>query len=142
MEEKELNVESTQGGKVVFAEDVVATIASLAAGDVEGVHAMSGSAMDGISEKFGKKSYTKGIRVEVGTQECAVDLSLIIKYGYRIQDVAKKVQQEVRDAIETMTGLKVVEVNVAVTSIYFEPTKKVEAPAPTPAPEPPAPRVK
>lgn len=142
MEEKELNVESTQGGKVVFAEDVVATIASLAAGDVEGVHAMSGSAMDGISEKFGKKSYTKGIRVEVGTQECAVDLSLIIKYGYRIQDVAKKVQQEVRDAIETMTGLKVVEVNVAVTSIYFEPTKKVEAPAPAPAPEPPAPRVK
>lgn len=142
MEEKELNVESTQGGKVVFAEDVVATIASLAAGDVEGVHAMSGSAMDGISEKFGKKSYTKGIRVEVGTQECAVDLSLIIKYGYRIQDVAKKVQQEVRDAIETMTGLKVVEVNVAVTSIYFEPAKKVEAPAPAPAPEPPAPRVK
>lgn len=142
MEEKELNVESSQGGKVVFAEDVVATIASLAAGDVEGVHAMSGTAMDGISEKFGKKSYTKGIRVEVGTQECAVDLSLIIKYGYRIQDVAKKVQQEVRDAIETMTGLKVVEVNVAVTSIYFEPAKKVEAPAPAPAPEPPAPRVK
>lgn len=142
MEEKELNVESTQGGKVVFAEDVVATIASLAAGDVEGVHAMSGSAMEGISEKFGKKSYTKGVRVEVGTQECAVDLSLIIKYGYRIQDVAKKVQQEVRDAIETMTGLKVVEVNVAVVSIYFEPAKKVEAPAPAPAPEPPAPRVK
>ena len=141
MDEKELNMENSQGGKVVFAEDVVATIASLAAGDVEGVHAMSGSAMDGISEKFGKKSYTKGIRVEVGTQECAVDLSLIIKYGYRIQDVARKVQQEVRDAIETMTGLKVVEVNVAVSSIYFEPAKKVEAPA-APAPEPPAPRVK
>lgn len=141
MDERELNVESNQGGKVVFAEDVVATIASLAAGDVEGVHAMSGTAMDGITEKFGKKSYTKGIRVEVGTQECAVDLSLIIKYGYRIQDVARKVQQEVRDAIETMTGLKVVEVNVAVSSIYFEPVKKAEAPA-APAPEAPAPRVK
>lgn len=141
MDERELNVESNQGGKVVFAEDVVATIASLAAGDVEGVHAMSGTAMDGLTEKFGKKSYTKGIRVEVGTQECAVDLSLIIKYGYRIQDVARKVQQEVRDAIETMTGLKVVEVNVAVSSIYFEPVKKDEAPA-APAPEAPAPRVK
>ncbi len=141
MDERELNVESNQGGKVVFAEDVVATIASLAAGDVEGVHAMSGTAMDGLTEKFGKKSYTKGIRVEVGTQECAVDLSLIIKYGYRIQDVARKVQQEVRDAIETMTGLKVVEVNVAVSSIYFEPVKKAEAPA-APAPEAPAPRVK
>lgn len=142
MDERELNVESSQGGKVVFAEDVVATIASLAAGDVEGVHAMSGNAMDGLSEKFGKKSYTKGIRVEVGTQECAVDLSVIIKYGYRIQDVARKVQQEVRDAIETMTGLKVVEVNVAVSSIYFEPARKTEEPAPAPAPEPPAPRVK
>lgn len=141
MDERELNVESNQGGKVVFAEDVVATIASLAAGDVEGVHAMSGTAMDGLTEKFGKKSYTKGIRVEVGPQECAVDLSLIIKYGYRIQDVARKVQPEVRDAIETMTGLKVVEVNVAVSSIYFEPVKKAEAPA-APAPEAPAPRVK
>ena len=133
MDEKEINVESTQGGKVVFAEDVVATIASLAAGDVEGVHAMSGTAMEG---------YTKGIRVEVGTEECAVDLSLIIKYGYRIQEVAKKVQQEVKNAIETMTGLRVVEVNVFVNAIFFEPEKKAEAPAPTPAPEAPAPRVK
>lgn len=142
MDEKEINVESTQGGKVVFAEDVVATIASLAAGDVEGVHAMSGTAMEGLTEKFGKKSYTKGIRVEVGTEECAVDLSLIIKYGYRIQEVAKKVQQEVKNAIETMTGLRVVEVNVFVNAIFFEPEKKAEAPAPTPAPEAPAPRVK
>ena len=121
---------------------MVATIASLAAGDVEGVHAMSGTAMEGLTEKFGKKSYTKGIRVEVGTEECAVDLSLIIKYGYRIQEVAKKVQQEVKNAIETMTGLRVVEVNVFVNAIFFEPEKKAEAPAPAPAPEAPAPRVK
>ena len=73
---------------------------------------------------------------------CAVDLSLIIKYGYRIQEVAKKVQQEVKNAIETMTGLRVVEVNVFVNAIFFEPEKKAEAPAPAPAPEAPAPRVK
>lgn len=139
MDEKVLNTQNSEGGKVIFAEDVIATIASLAAGDVEGVHSMSGTAMEGLSEKFGKKSYTKGVRVEVGSQECAVDLTLVIKYGYRIQEVAKKVQQEVKNAIETMTGLNVVEVNVAVNSIYFEPEKKAPV---APAPEPPAPRVK
>lgn len=139
MSDIDTNVESSQGGKVVFAEDVVATIASLAASDVEGVHAMSGTAMDGISEKFGKKSYTKGIKVEVGTEECAVDINVIIKYGYRIQEVSQKVQQEIKNAIETMTGLKVVEVNVYVNSIYFEPEKKVEE---EPAAEPVPPRVK
>jgi len=151
MNEVDANIESTQGGKIVFAEDVVATIAFLAAGEVEGVHAMIGTAMEGISEKLGKKNYTKGVKVEVGTEECACDITIVVKYGYRIQAVAQQVQQEIKNAIETMTGLRVVEVNVNVNSIYFEPEKKEEpapAPAPAPAPEPepedpaPAPRVR
>lgn len=145
MNEVETNMESTQVGKVVFADDVVATIAYLAAGEVEGVHAMLGTAMEGIGEKLGKKSYTKGVKVEVGTEECAVDITVVVKYGYRIQEVAQKVQKEIKNAIETMTGLKVVEVNINVNSIYFEPEKKAEPeePAPEPEePEAPAPRVK
>jgi len=113
-----------------------------------------GTTMEGLSEKLGKKNYTKGVKVEVGTEECACDITIVVKYGYRIQEVAQKVQQEIKNAIETMTGLRVVEVNVNVNSIYFEPEKKEEpapAPAPAPAPEPepepepepaPAPRVK
>ena len=135
-------------GRIVFAEDVVATIAFLAASEVEGVHAMIGTTMEGLSEKLGKKNYTKGVKVEVGTEECACDITIVVKYGYRIQEVAQKVQQEIKNAIETMTGLKVVEVNVNVNGIYFEPEKK-EEPAPAPEPEPvaeepeaPAPRVK
>lgn len=126
MNDNEINVTNDANGKVVFAEDVVATIASLAACDVEGVHAMSGTAMEGISERFGKKSYTKGIRVQVGAEECAVDVNVIIKYGHKIVDVANKIQAEVKNAIETMTGLKVVEVNVYVNAVYFVPEVKQE----------------
>lgn len=124
MNENEINVTSDEEGKVVFAEDVVATIASLAAGEVEGVYSMSGTAMEGLGEMFGKKSYTKGVRVQVGAEECAADISVVIRYGYRIREVANTIQTEVKNAIETMTGLKVVEVNVFVNAVYFEPEAK------------------
>ncbi|HPF53072.1 MAG TPA: Asp23/Gls24 family envelope stress response protein [Eubacteriales bacterium] len=139
MEDNKMTVENAVGGKIVFADDVVATIASLATEDVEGVAGLSGTAIEGLSEKLGKKSYTKGIKVEVGEQECAVDLTLIVKYGFRIQEVCKNVQDAVKSSIETMTGLKAVEVNIYVQSVTF-PTEKVKEPAPK-APEP-APRVK
>ena len=135
MEYKPVNEGNELGGKVVFAEDVVATIASLAAAEVEGVYGMSGTTFEGIGEKLGKKNYTKGIKVEVGTVECAVDMTLIVKYGYRIQDVCQKVQQSVKNAIETMTGLHVVEVNIAVNSVVFAEEKKVEEP-PKPVEQP------
>jgi uncharacterized alkaline shock family protein YloU len=75
---------------------------------------------------LGKKNMTKGVKVEVGTEEAAVDVSVIVKYGYKIKDVCEKIQLAVKNAIETMTGLKVVEINVFVQSIAFEP---VETPA-------------
>ena len=117
MNEVDTNMESTQGGKIVFADDVVATIAYLAAGEVEGVHAMIGTTMEGLTEKLGKKNYTKGVKVEVGAEECTCDITIVVKYGYRIQAVAQKVQEEIKNAIETMTGLKVVEINVNVNAI-------------------------
>ena len=135
MEYKSVNDVNEMGGKVVFAEDVVATIASLAAAEVEGVYGLSGSAFEGLGEKLGKKNYTKGIKVEVGTVECAVDMTLSVKYGFRIQDVCQNVQQAVKNAIETMTGLKVVEVNISVTSVVFVEEKKVEEP-PKPVEQP------
>ncbi len=141
-ETNEIAVGSNAGGKVVFADDVIATIASLAASEVEGVFAMTGTAMEGLSEKLGKKNYTKGVKVEVGSEECAVDLSMIVRYGYRIQEVCQKVQDGVRSAIETMTGLKVVEVNVYVQSVSFQQDKVKAEPAPAPEPEPAPARVK
>ena len=107
-------------GRIIFAEDVVATIAALAAADVEGVAAMNGGVMEGFTEMLGKKSVTKGVKVEVGTEEAAADLSVSIQYGYRIREVCEKIQQAVKTAVETMTGLRVVEVNVFVQSVVFE----------------------
>ena len=132
-EKKETNLAEVNTGKVVFAEDVIATIAFLAANEIEGIEGTSGTALEGLTEKLGRKSYTKGIKIEVGSEECAVDLVVIVKYGYRIQDVCKKVQEAIKTAIETMTGLKVVEVNIMVQSVVLEKEKKViEEPKPAP----------
>lgn len=111
------------GGRIVFADDVVATIAALAAAEVPGVDGMSGGVVDGFTEKLGRKNVTKGVKVEVGTEEAAIDLSVNIKFGYRIREVCEKMQQTVKNSVETMTGLKVVEVNVYVQSVTFEPTE-------------------
>jgi uncharacterized alkaline shock family protein YloU len=130
-EYKDITIESEENsGKIVFAEDVVATIATLAAAEVDGVYGMSGTAFEGIGEKLGKKNYTKGIKVEVGSVECAVDMSIIVRYGFRIQEVCRNVQEAVKNAIETMTGLKVVQVNIAVNSIVFAKEVPVEQPKP------------
>ncbi|MBQ7112969.1 MAG: Asp23/Gls24 family envelope stress response protein [Clostridia bacterium] len=122
-------VKATQGGKIVFAPDVVATIASFAATEVEGVVGMAGGVVEGITGMLNaKKSMTKGIKVEIGEEEVAVDLSLIIRYGYKLHEVCAKVQTGIKNAIETMTGLRVVQVNVSVQSISFDkPDAKAKA---------------
>lgn len=110
-------------GKVVFAPDVIATIAGLAATEVNGVSGLAGTVIEGISGIFSKKNLTKGVHVEVGQEEAAVDLSINVKYGFRIQDVCTQVQKEVKNTIETMTALRVVEVNVIVQSVTFDDQK-------------------
>lgn len=102
-------------GKVIFADEVVATIAGLAAVEVQGVASMS----SGIVEKFGKKSPSRGVKVEVGEKEAAIDLYVIVEYGVRIPEVAWNIQENVKKAVETMTGLNVVEVNIYIQGINF-----------------------
>jgi uncharacterized alkaline shock family protein YloU len=120
---KEVSTETAESGRIIFADDVVATIAALAVADVEGVSAMSGGMVEGITEMLGKKSVTKGVKVEVGSEEAAIDISVSIKYGYKIKEVCEKIQMAVKNAIETMTGLRAVEINVFVQSITFEPAE-------------------
>ena len=78
---------------------------------------MSGGIAGGIAEILGKKNFAKGVKVEVGETEAAVDLYIIVKYGVRIPEVALAVQENVKQAIETMTGLTVVEVNIHVQGV-------------------------
>ena len=106
-------------GSIRIADEVVSIIAGLAATEIEGVAGMSGGIAGGIAEMLGKKSLTKGVKVEVGEKETAVDLYMIVKYGARVPDVAIAVQENVKKAIENMTGLTVVEVNVHVQGVGF-----------------------
>lgn len=127
IQEVSTEVQQSDGGKIIFADDVVATIAALATAEVAGVAGMSGGVVEGFTEMLGRKNLTKGVKVEVGQEEAAVDISVLIQYGFRIQEVCKSIQTSVKNAIETMTGLRVVEVNVFVQAINFEtPESKAE----------------
>ncbi len=121
----EVSKVEAEGGRIIFADEVVATIASLAVADVDGVAALSGGMVEGITEMLGKKSLTKGVKVEVGQEETAVDISVSIRYGYKIKEVCENIQAAVKSAIETMTGLRVVEINVFVQSVVFEQADQV-----------------
>lgn len=123
----DMEVSQPEGGRIIFADDVVATIAALAAADVNGVAGMSGGVVEGFTEKFGKKSMTKGVKVEVGAEEAAIDISVLVKYGFRIREVCNEIQKAAKTAVETMTGLRVVEVNVFVQAVVFEPTEPSRA---------------
>jgi gls24 family stress protein len=124
---KEVVKKETKLGTIRVADEVVSIIAGLATTEVEGIAGMSGGIAGGIAEMLGRKNFSKGVKVEVGEKEAAVDLYIIVKYGIRIPEVALATQENVKRAIETMTGLSVVEVNVHVQGVGFpEEEPKVE----------------
>ncbi len=113
-------------GAIRIANEVVGIIAGLAATEVDGVAGMSGDFAGGIAEMLGRKNLSKGVEVEVGETEAAVDLYLIMEYGVKIPDVSWEIQENVKQAIESMTGLNVVEVNVHVQGVSFEDEEEEE----------------
>ena len=106
-------------GEVVIAEDVVLVVAGLAVGEVEGVSVVN-SLADGIVEKFVKKNYGKGIRVEMNGKDVSIDVHVIVEYGVKIPDAAWELQEVVKKNIETMTNLMVTKVNIFVEGISIE----------------------
>jgi uncharacterized alkaline shock family protein YloU len=112
--------EENQTGLIRISDDVVATIAGLAALETPGIAAMSGGISEGLAKRLSGRNVQKGVSVEVGQLEAAVDLRIIINYGSQIQDVCRDLQFNVREAIENMTGLRVVEVNVKVEGVSFK----------------------
>ncbi|HOQ09076.1 MAG TPA: Asp23/Gls24 family envelope stress response protein [Syntrophomonadaceae bacterium] len=116
---------TTEMGTVRIADEVVSTVAGLAAMEVEGVAAMSGGWGTDLVEKLGRKNFGKGIKVEVINEETRIDIYIAVQYGYPIPEVAENVQKEVKVAVETMTGLKVTAVNVHVVSVQIK--KQTEA---------------
>ncbi len=108
-----------EAGTVTFANEVIAIIAGMAANEVDGVASMINS--NTIADLFGRaKPVTKGVKVEVGVEEASVDLVMTVEYGKPIHKVCTDVQESVRKAIESMTGLHVVKVDVHVVGVSFE----------------------
>ena len=113
-----LNTEDpTPSSNITYNNEVVAIIAGLAANEVEGIAGMC-SVSGNILNK--NRNVTKGVKVEIGTEEAAVDLYVIVEYGTPIQRAAMDAQENVRKAIESMTGLHVVRVDVHVQGVSFE----------------------
>ena len=107
-------------GEVRIADEVVAIIAGLAANEVEGVAAMAGNATREIIERMGMKSLSKGVSVEVIDSTVSVKLSLNLEYGHSIPEVCAKVQERVKSAIENMTGLEVLDVNITIAGVNID----------------------
>jgi uncharacterized alkaline shock family protein YloU len=113
-------------GAIRITDEVVAIIAGIAAIEVPGVTSMSGGIAGGIAEALGRKNLSKGVKVEVGEKEAAIDLYIIVEYGFRIPDVAWTIQEKVKQTVEDMTGLNVVEVNIHIQGVNIEKEHKKE----------------
>ena len=101
-----------------IANEAIATYAGIAVNEIQGVYGMSGT-FSGITEAIsGKKNYSRGIKVDVDEKDVKIDVNIIVEYGARIPEVAFEIQTKVKKSVETMTGLKVREVNVNVQGVH------------------------
>lgn len=117
---------TSEHGSVKISNDVVAIIAGVAATEIAGVTGMSGGITGGITEMLGMKNLSKGVKVEMGEQETAIDLFIIVDYGANITEVGQMVQENVKASVESMTGLNVVEVNVNIQGVNIPKETNVE----------------
>ena len=120
---KVVKIKEDNLGEVHVADEVVAIIAGLAATEVEGVASMAGNITNELVSKLGMKNLSKGVKVEVAEKTVSVEVALNISYGYSIPEVSEKVQEKVKSAIETMTGLSVAIVNARIATVDMKNTK-------------------
>ncbi|MBQ9757300.1 MAG: Asp23/Gls24 family envelope stress response protein [Clostridia bacterium] len=125
VEETNINTNIDRDGNVCISNDVVATIASIAAKSIDGVAGMFGSLTGGFAELLGKKNPSKGVKVTITDREVKIDMFVIVEYGVKIPDVAWEIQEKTKNEVEAMTGLNVVAVNVNIEGVNT--AKKEEA---------------
>ena len=109
--------EKDEHGQIVIADEVVAIIAGIAATEVKGVDSMYGGWSGEIISRMGIRDLSKGVSITIEDGHVSVKLSLIVKYGYSIPDVSRNVQDKVASAIESMTGLSVLDVNIRIAGV-------------------------
>lgn len=118
-------------GSVVISEEVVGVIAGAAASEVKGIYSMSGGIVGGIADILGKKNVSKGVKADIDDGKVSIDVHITVCYGAKITEISAELQQKVKKAVESMTGLEVLSVNVHIDGVYFEkepkPKKEKEA---------------
>lgn len=115
-----MTIDSLKHGNVNIADDVIGVIASIAASEISGIKGLSGSLSEEVMEIMGKKSFHKGVHVEMMGNIATVNLSVVMDYGTKIDETAFLVQESVKTAIESMTGVAVNAVNVTVEGITIK----------------------
>lgn len=116
----EMEDQTTGLGKVEISPEVIEVIAAIAASEVDGVAEMRGNFAMGVAERFGRKSYRKGVKVELAENGIFLDVYVVIVYGYSIPTVGQEIQENIRQALMNMTALEVNETNVHVVGIHFD----------------------
>ena len=109
--------EKDEHGQIVIADEVVAIIANIAATKVKGVDSMYGGWSGEIISRMGIRDLSKGVSISIEDGHVSVKLSLNVRYGYSIPDVSRNVQDKVASAIESMTGLSVLDVNIRIAGV-------------------------
>jgi uncharacterized alkaline shock family protein YloU len=112
--------ENTGLGKVEIAPEVIEVIAGIAASEIEGLANMRGNFATGVVERFGKKSHSKGVKVELTDEGILIDLYVVLEFGVSIPEVAQKIQGNIRQTLKNMTSLEISEVNIHVVGLQME----------------------
>ena len=111
-------------GRVQIADDVVAVIAGMAATEVKGVSAMAGNITNEIMAKAGKKNLSKGVKISVNKNKVKISLAIMMEYGYNIPGTCSKVQDKVKTAVESMTGLTVTDIDIRISGVDMQKDKR------------------
>ena len=124
--EKQTEDEETIGN-IKISVEVVSTIAGIAASEIQGVSCMYTSFVDGVAQRLGaKRNNTKGVRVDMSSSSVYIDLYIVVDYGIKIPELAWEIQENVKNSVETMTGLKVSKINIHIEGINFDTDKSEE----------------
>jgi len=119
---KDKVVKGNEYGQIKIADDAIATIVSMATLEVDGVAGMNGGVTSNISEMLGKKNMTKGVKLDIENNRITVEIYIIAFYGAILPILADEIQNKVKNALETMTGLEVVSININVQGLIFKDT--------------------
>ncbi|WP_368506085.1 Asp23/Gls24 family envelope stress response protein [Alkalihalophilus sp. As8PL] len=125
----ELEDQKSELGTVEISPEVIEVIAGIAASEVEGVATMRGNFAAGVAEKLGRKNHGKGVKVELDEEGITVDVSVVISYGVQVPEVAKLIQYNIKQALQTMTAIELQAVNVHVVGVQFETTEVIDTDA-------------